>query len=956
MASHTFQAILLEDVRTEAEWAQVQEPIMKDKMCISSDRGYQFKIGDGESLWSELSYNQAKASDVYTWAKLPQKPLYNKEEIGLGNVDNKSSETIRGEITKENVVNALGYTPPQQDTNTTYKDFTGASSSAAGKSGLVPAPLATYHNDRFLKADGTWAVPPNTTYAVVTDDTDGLMSSEDKAKLDGIAKNANNYVHPNYTARNSGLYKVTVDATGHVSAVTAVTKEDITGLGIPAQDTNTTYSNFTGASASAAGKAGLVPAPATGYNSNRFLKADGTWAIPPNTTYGVASDEQDGLMSSEDKAKLDTIEANANHYVHPSYTNRASGLYKVTVDATGHVSAVTAVQKSDITSLGIPSQDTKYSVATSSALGLVKSGGDVTINAEGIMSVGNDTHTHGNSTITSIDASKITGKISIDNLPEGALERLVVVADEEERFGLTTSDVQKGDTVKQNDTGVMYYVKDDTKLTSEDGYEVYTAGQASSVPWSGVTGKPSSFTPSTHTHTIAQISNISSASVASATKATQDADGQDIASTYIKNLSISGKTVTVTRGDGTTFTATTQDTNTTYSNFTGATASAAGSAGLVPAPATGYNSDRFLKADGTWAVPPNTTYAIATSETNGLMSAADKTKLDGIAIGANKYTHPAYTARTSGLYKITVDATGHVSAVTAVAKADITALGIPAQDTNTTYSNATTSAAGLMSAADKTKLDGIATGANKYTLPTASKTTLGGVKTGSDVTSTSGLTPCPIISGIPYYKDTNTTYTLSSFGVTATASELNKLDGCTATVGELNYVHGVTSAIQTQLNGKAPTSHSHTVANISNLYASIYPVGIILPFATSTDPNTVFTGTTWTKVAAGRTLVGAGTLNDGTTSKTFTLAGTGGKYQAKLTTSNLPAHTHSMSLSVKREAITAGSGSTTGYIPATGTQSSTTQSATGKTGSAGSGSGFDILQPYLVVNFWQRTK
>ena len=84
---------------------------------------------------------------------------------------------------------------------------------------------------------------------------------------------------------------------------------------------------------------------------------------------------------------------------------------------------------------------------------------------------------------------------------------------------------------------------------------------------------------------------------------------------------------------------------------------------------------------------------------------AEKNKLAGIAAGANKYTHPGYTARSSGLYKITVDATGHVSAVTAVAKADITALGIPG--TNTTYSNATTAASGLMSAADKAKLDGI---------------------------------------------------------------------------------------------------------------------------------------------------------------------------------------------------------------------------------------------------------
>lgn len=75
------------------------------------------------------------------------------------------------------------------------------------------------------------------------------------------------------------------------------------------------------------------------------------------------------------------------------------------------------------------------------------------------------------------------------------------------------------------------------------------------------------------------------------------------------------------------------------------------------------------------------------------------------------YTHPSYTSKSSGLYKITVDGTGHVSGTAAVTKSDITALGIPAQDT--TYSEATTSTAGLMSATDKAKLNGIANGAEK---------------------------------------------------------------------------------------------------------------------------------------------------------------------------------------------------------------------------------------------------
>lgn len=94
-------------------------------------------------------------------------------------------------------------------------------------------------------------------------------------------------------------------------------------------------------------------------------------------------------------------------------------------------------------------------------------------------------------TLANFDAGKITsGTIDIARLPQGALERLTVVADEAARLALTTSTVQKGDTVKVTATGKMYFVVDDTKLNVEAGYEVYTAGTATSVPWSGVTGKP----------------------------------------------------------------------------------------------------------------------------------------------------------------------------------------------------------------------------------------------------------------------------------------------------------------------------------------------------------------------------------------------------------------------------------------------------------------------------------
>ena len=92
---------------------------------------------------------------------------------------------------------------------------------------------------------------------------------------------------------------------------------------------------------------------------------------------------------------------------------------------------------------------------------------------------------------SNLDASKLTsGTVDIERLPQGALERLVKVANEAARYALTTADVQLGDTVQQLDTGIMYAVTDTDHLDSAAGYTEYTAGTAASVPWSGVTSKP----------------------------------------------------------------------------------------------------------------------------------------------------------------------------------------------------------------------------------------------------------------------------------------------------------------------------------------------------------------------------------------------------------------------------------------------------------------------------------
>ena len=167
------------------------------------------------------------------------------------------------------------------------------------------------------------------------------------------------------------------------------------------------------------------------------------------------------------------------------------------------------------------------------------------------------------------------------------------------------------------------------------------------------------FAPKSHTHSGSAITS----AVANANAATNDSTGQNIASTYVKSVTASGRTVTVTKGNGTISTFTTQDT--TYKNMSGATTSAAGRAGLVPAPATGANN-RYLRSDGTWAVPPdtNTTYPLATQSANGLMSSADKKKLDALsgdyttAIGVATASKDGLMSKTD---KAKLDAIGSIS-------------------------------------------------------------------------------------------------------------------------------------------------------------------------------------------------------------------------------------------------------------------------------------------------------
>lgn len=363
-------------------------------------------------------------------------------------------------------------------------------------------------------------------------------------------------------------------------------------------------------------------------------------------------------------------------------------------------------------------------------------------------------------TLANFDASKIaSGTISIDRLPKAALERLIVVADDTARFALTTATAQSGDTVKVTSTGKMYLIKDESKLSSEDGYEPYTASQASSVPWSGVTGKPSTFTPPTSSATVLGGIKVGYTTSGKNYKVQLDSSGNayvnvpwtDNNTTYTQatsdklglvkiGYSANGKNYPVVLdGNGKMYVNVPwTDTNTTYTNMGAASASAAGKAGLVPAPAAGAQA-KYLRGDGTWQTPPNTTYSNmggATSSAAGSAglvpapAAGKQTSFlrgDGTWVVPTNTTYAKANATTLGLVMIGYSENGKNYPVELDSSGKMY-VNVPWTDTNTTY--------GVVGANGSTGL----------------------VKNGSTVTSASGYTACPIVGGIPYYKDTNTTY------------------------------------------------------------------------------------------------------------------------------------------------------------------------------------------------------
>lgn len=329
------------------------------------------------------------ASDVYAWAKAPTKPAYSKAEVGLGNVDNTadSAKSVKyatsagsaGAVAWANVSgkpstfapskhthNDLYYQKSEVDGRLSGKaaashkhgaaDITSVNASAI--SGVIAAAnLPSFVDDviegylnggkfyKEKKTDGTYTTEitaetgkiyvnlnNSKTYRwsgsayVVISETIALGETSSTAYRGDRGAAAYNHAAAKGSAFANGLYKITTNAQGHVTAATAVQKSDITALGIPAQDTNT-WNALRGATASAAGSAGYVAAPVAGQQGY-FLRGDGAWAAISKGTVGLGN-----VDNTADSAKSVKYATSAGSATKASAADSAT---KATQDSAGN--------------------------------------------------------------------------------------------------------------------------------------------------------------------------------------------------------------------------------------------------------------------------------------------------------------------------------------------------------------------------------------------------------------------------------------------------------------------------------------------------------------------------------------------------------------------------------------------------------------------------------------------
>ena len=738
----------------------------------------------------------AQVNDVTSVAGRTGAVVLTKSDVGLGNVTNESKATM---FTNASLTGTPTAPTASSSTNSTQIATTAfvqslvnskiAASDAMIYKGTIGSSGATITSlpDTTAKTGWTYKVLTAGTYAgqkcevgdMIICLTDGSTSTAAtwtviQTNIDGAVTGPSSSVDSHVVTFNGSTGKIVKDSgftigksvpSNAVFTDTHYTTNIYAGSGTAA-NASTTNGNTKVTIADNTTVRGSVTIKGTGATTVTSDTSGVVTINSTNTTYGVASTTANGLMSSSDKSKLDGI---------------ASGANKTTVDSALSSTSTNPVQnkvikaeldtKMNIEPIVLTNQDLNDVMTT----GLYAAGGGnlVTNKPDGLDAFG-------------LKVYKTASSIVVQELTAGNTQQL-------SKYTRQYRYISESDGNEWDEWKVSTSIFSSTPVANQ---VVVAADSRGILKTSGFTIAKSVPSDAKFTDTIYTLPTASSSVLG----------GVKVGS----NITLSSGVISLTKSNVTSALGYTPPTsNTTYSAGTGLTLTGTSfslSNSGVSAGSYGPTSNVSGSNGTTINIPQITVDAMGrvTSVTNRVYTSVDNNTV---------YTHPT----SSGNKHIP---SGGSSGQILRWSADGTAVW--GNDNNTTYGQANSSTLGLVKIGFPesgknypVELNG--SGQMFVNVPwTDTNTTYGVVggngstgliKNGSSVTSASGYTACPIVGGIPYYKDTNTTYNLGSFGVTASATELN-------------YCKGVTSAIQTQLNGKAASSHNHNSSYVSALGTS----------------------------------------------------------------------------------------------------------------------------------------